>query len=233
MNFNYSYKAFLITLLLVGGLYLILYFTVLPRGEAVVNEEEFEIEYAKEDPVEDKKTASVSSEKTKIETHKVFNEAEDFIKNIENNRVKNSDDLDKKLSEIDNAIGDSKNNRTLPIKKEKLTSEKNENNPASEKVLETSNNKNTTNSYRLLNRKVTYFPNPIYTCEGYGKVVLHIKVNALGKVTVAELIENSSTTTNACLIESAINYAKKARFTKDKNKPLQMGSITYVFPGQK
>ncbi|MFK5982134.1 MAG: energy transducer TonB, partial [Flavobacteriaceae bacterium] len=60
----------------------------------------------------------------------------------------------------------------------------------------------------------------------------HIEVDALGKVILASLNTNSSTTTNVCLIENAIHYANKARFTKDENKPSQMGSITYIFPGQ-
>ena len=76
------------------------------------------------------------------------------------------------------------------------------------------------------------FPNPVYICESFGKVVLQIEVNPNGYVIMTSVNKNTSTTTNLCLIESAIDYAKKARFTKDKNKPSQMGSITYVFPGQ-
>ena len=94
------------------------------------------------------------------------------------------------------------------------------------------NNSKSTNSYRLINRKVIVFPNPVYTCDSFGKVVLHIEVNANGYVLMTSVNKNASTTTNLCLIEIAIDYAKKARFTKDKNKPSQMGSITYIFPGQ-
>lgn len=231
MKFNYSYKAFLITALLVGNLYLILYFTNLPKGENVVVEDEYDIEYIQEDPL-DEKIASISSEKIKIETHSVNNEAEDFIKELENDRQENPETLEDKLSEMNNAISDSENNHD-PYESTKKESSKTENKTSpSEEIIKHSNNKNTTNSYRLINRKATYFPNPVYTCEGFGKVVLHIEVNNLGLVTQATLNTNSSTTTNACLIENAVYYAKKARFTKDENKPLQMGSITYIFPGQ-
>ena len=47
-----------------------------------------------------------------------------------------------------------------------------------------------------------------------------------------QLDMRSNSTNNECLIESAINYAKKARFNTDASKPVQMGSITYIFPGQ-
>lgn len=230
MNFSYSYKAFVITLLLVGNLYLILYFTQLPSSTDVI-EDEYDIEYIQEELLEEK-IASLSSEKIKIETHIVNNEAENFIKELENERQENPESLQEKLSEMNNAISDSENkyNAYETINKEKLESD---NKPSfSEEVTKHSNNKNTTNSYRLVNRKATYFPNPVYTCDAYGKVVLHIEVNGFGKVTLATINTNSSTTNNACLLESAIEYAKKARFTKSKNKPLQMGSITYVFPGQ-
>ncbi|MCF6306749.1 MAG: hypothetical protein L3J09_02215 [Flavobacteriaceae bacterium] len=231
MNFNYSYKAFVITLLLVGNLYLILYFTQLPSSTDVI-EDEYEIEYIQEALLEEK-LASLSSEKIKIETHIVNNKAENFIKELENERQENPETLEEKLSEINNAISDSENNHDAyeTTNKEKL--KKIDNKPSfSEEVTKHSNNKNTTNSYRLINRKATYFPNPVYTCDAYGKVVLHIEVNAFGKVILATINANSSTTNNACLLESAIDYAKKARFTKSENKPSQMGSITYVFPGQ-
>jgi len=230
MNFSYSYKAFVITLLLVGNLYLILYFTRLPSSK-IITENEYEIEYIQEEFLEEK-LASITTEKIKIETHTINNEAENFIKELENERQENSETFEDKLSEIDNTISDSENKHD-PYESAKKESLKTVNKIShSEEIVKHSNNKKTTNSYRLINRKATYFPNPVYTCEGFGKIVLHIEVNSSGKVTLAKINANSSTTNNACLLESALNYAKKARFTKDKNKPLQMGSITYVFPGQ-
>jgi len=228
MNFSYSYKAFAITLLLVGNLYLILYFTQLPSS-VEQNEKEYEIEYLEDELMEDKSPLT-SSEKIKIETHTVTNEAEDFIKELENERQENPETIEDKLSEIDNAISESENSHN-PYESTKKNNVKTKQFP-SEEILNHSNNKNTTNSYRLINRKTTYFPNPVYTCEGYGKVNLFIEVNANGIVTKTTFNENNSTTNNVCLIDNAIKYAKKARFTKDKNRPSQNGSITYIFPGQ-
>ncbi len=233
MKFNYSYKAFTITTLLVGNLYLFLYFMKLPKTNSVP-EEEYEVELALEELFPEENLATISTENIKIETHQIHNEASDFIEEIENERTNNPESLDEKLSEIDQAIEGSSNTREPILQEEKVELEKKENpdnSNTTENTLENTS-KSSTNSYRLVNRKATYFPNPVYTCEGFGKVVLYIEVGANGLVNSVTFNAKSSTTSNACLVENAIKYAKKARFTKDKNKPSQMGSITYVFPGQ-
>jgi len=238
MNFNYSYKAFLIATLLVGNLILLMYSVKLSEAEEVqeVQEEEYELEFAKEDLFPEEDLATLSSENVKVETHKAFNEAEKFISEIEKENEELSENTQDKLDEMNAAIEGintkpisyKNSNKTIPDKKE--AKETSSNNKSGD---EESNNPNSTNSYRLVNRKALYFPNPVYVCDGFGKVVLHIEVNNLGKVIQVTLNKNSTITTNECLIESAIHYAKKARFTSAVNKPLQMGSITYIFPGQR
>ena len=226
MNFNYSYKAFVITILILGNLYLLFYFIKLPSN-SIILEEEYEIEYALEEVITEEELASVSEEEIKIETHKVFNEDQKFIEELETDRKENNESAEDKLSEINEVILDSKSER-----KDDLATEKKYKSNLPEAILATTNNSKSTNSYRLVNRKVIEFPNPVYVCDSFGKVVLHIEVNANGYVIMTSVNKNASTTTNLCLIESAIDYAKKARFTKDKNKPSQVGSITYIFPGQ-
>ena len=226
MSFNYSYKAFIITILILGNLYLLFYFIKLPSN-SIILEEEYEIEYALEEVITEEELASVSEEEIKIETHKVFNEDQKFIEELETDRKENNESAEDKLSEINEVISDSKSER-----KDDLAIEKKYKFNLPEAILATTNNSKSTNSYRLVNRKVIEFPNPVYVCDSFGKVVLHIEVNANGYVIMTSVNKNASTTTNLCLIESAIDYAKKARFTKDKNKPSQVGSITYIFPGQ-
>jgi hypothetical protein len=226
MNFNYSYKAFVITILILGNLYLLFYFIKLPSN-SIILEEEYEIEYALEEVITEEELASVSEEEIKIETHKVFNEDQKFIEELETDRKENNESAEDKLSEINEVISDSKSER-----KDDLAIEKKYKFNLPEAILATTNNSKSTNSYRLVNRKVIEFPNPVYVCDSFGKVVLHIEVNANGYVIMTSVNKNASTTSNLCLIESAIDYAKKARFTKNKNKPSQMGSITYIFPGQ-
>ena len=226
MSFNYSYKAFVITILILGNLYLLFYFIKLPSN-SIILEEEYEIEYALEEVITEEELASVSEEEIKIETHKVFNEDQKFIEQLETDRKENNESAEDKLSEINEVISDSKSER-----KDDLAIEKKYKFNLPEAILATTNNSKSTNSYRLVNRKVIEFPNPVYVCDSFGKVVLLIEVNANGYVSMTSVNKNASTTSNLCLIESAIDYAKKARFTKNKNKPSQMGSITYIFPGQ-
>lgn len=91
----------------------------------------------------------------------------------------------------------------------------------------------TTISYSLKGRHETIkIPNPVYTCESFGKVVVNIEVDAQGTVTDASFNQKSSTTSNKCLVDNAIFYALKARFNADAAKPKQLGSITYQFQGE-
>ena len=93
-------------------------------------------------------------------------------------------------------------------------------------------NRRTTISYSLKDRKALMLPNPVYTCEGSGKIVISIEVNALGQLTKATYNKGLSTTTNGCLIDSALEYANQARFTTLAGEDGQLGTITYNFPGQ-
>ena len=83
-------------------------------------------------------------------------------------------------------------------------------------------------SYSLIERNAYSLPPPIYTCIEGGKVVINIKVDGNGYVTEADFNDKSSGTNNYCLIENAITYALKARFSPD-SKNSQIGTITYLF----
>lgn len=87
--------------------------------------------------------------------------------------------------------------------------------------------------YDLAGRNHAYLPIPIYKCEGSGKVVLSIQVNQKGIVEEAVIIDNQSTTSDDCLLETAVNTARISRFNADINSPkLQTGTITYEFVAQ-
>ena len=87
---------------------------------------------------------------------------------------------------------------------------------------------NTSVSYSLVNRNNIHLPTPIYTCIEGGKIVINIKVDALGYVLNAVVNKKSSNSLNRCLVENAISYALKARFDTSE-KTLQKGKITYLF----
>jgi len=83
-------------------------------------------------------------------------------------------------------------------------------------------------SYSLIDRDNYLLPPPIYTCIEGGKVVINIEVDASGNVIDANFNEKSSNTSNGCLVENAIIYAKKAQFSS-ASRASQKGTITYLF----
>ena len=83
-------------------------------------------------------------------------------------------------------------------------------------------------SYSLVERNAYSLPPPIYTCIEGGKVVINIKVDGSGYVIAADFNNQSSSTSNGCLVDNAIRYALKARFSPD-SKSSQIGTITYLF----
>lgn len=173
-------------------------------------------------------------ELTEIETHRAYNEAEKYISQTETFNRENSEDIEEKLREIDEAISRTANgNQSFSESKKQLeTVSKSDNSSENKNSSEKGANKRTTISYVLKDRMHLYLPNPVYTCEGSGKVVINMEVDALGNVRKTTYNKNASTTTNQCLIDAAISYASQAKFTSDASRQKQLGSITFNFPGQ-
>jgi hypothetical protein len=86
-------------------------------------------------------------------------------------------------------------------------------------------------SFSLVDRNNYHLPPPIYTCIEGGKVVINIKVDVNGNVVEAYFNSKSSGTSNGCLVDNAITYARKAKFNSS-NKASQKGTITYLFQGK-
>jgi TonB family protein len=68
-------------------------------------------------------------------------------------------------------------------------------------------------------------------CENGGIIIITITVNNLGKVTEAS-VNGSSTSSNECLIDHALEYARNARFSEDPSKDSQIGTISFNFIGK-
>ncbi|MCW5518424.1 hypothetical protein J1N09_01140 [Aureitalea sp. L0-47] len=231
MKFDYSYRAFIITCLLFANLFLILYSAKLGDGFPV-DESSYDIEYNDEFPLPEDELAKLNSEELNIETNRAYNEAEKFISELE----ASENTIDEKIAELDAAISD-----TEFTSKEEIKAAKEKLKEAREKALRRkrateqtggSGNRNTTISYELEDRRSLIIPNPVYTCDVGGVIVINIQVNALGKVTKTGFNKKASSTQNGCLIESAETYAKQARFTTAPKMSNQKGTITYNFPGQ-
>lgn len=240
MNFNYSYKAFLITSLLTGILVLFLYSVKLSNVPLVNSEETYDIEMTVEDLLpEDLDIAALSPEKVKIETNKAYNEAEKYISSVENENEEITETTEGKLQEMEDALNKSQNgvdNKEISeVAKPSKTTKKEFSNSERKKDAEAvvaGGNRNTTISYQLVDRTAFELPNPVYTCYGSGKVVINIEVNNLGKVIKTYYNKLASTTANGCLIDAATQYASQAIFNTDASRTKQLGSITFNFPGQ-
>ncbi len=228
MNFNYSYRAFLISSLLVGNI--ILFFNIIKISRyQEVEEELVGVEYLPEEILlEEEELAIATPQDAKVETHRAFNEAEKFIKEAETEREDISEEMETKLAEMKEAIDNGSDPFEIPELSEDALSELD-----TKKKTKRGANRNSTNSYSLKGRDAMFLPNPVYTCEGFGKVVISIEVSATGKVVKANFNKKLSSTTNQCLIDQALEYAKISRFSTDASQLEQLGTITYNFPGQR
>lgn len=232
MNFNYSYRAFLIATLLVGNLILLLVSVKLQKRGGVLEEEEtLPVEYAELIP-EEEELAMSEQEEIDIQTHSAYNEAEQFIREIEESRNAEFDETTEPSESQNNFessdIDFSKAKQALENVKETLEES------AAKKEKRTSDgvNRKTTISYNLKDRTAMELPNPVYTCDKGGKIVITVEVDALGRIVKATYNPTLSTTTNGCLIDAAMEYANASRFNTKAAKPRQLGTISYSFPGQ-
>ena len=62
---------------------------------------------------------------------------------------------------------------------------------------------------------------------------MSIQVNQKGIVEKVQVLENESTTSDPCLVETAVTTAGISRFNSDINSPkLQNGTLSYHFVAQ-
>ncbi|RLD29037.1 MAG: hypothetical protein DRI75_04705 [Bacteroidetes bacterium] len=179
-------------------------------------------------------------------------ELEELLKSFDNlttneafNETKKYEELEdtefeKRLEEIRN-----RNNVTETKAKPKETEQKStpDENPAfneindiinkrSEKNRKDIANKNSSISYSLVDREHIFLPTPVYLCEFGGIIVINITVDSNGLV-VDAYVNSSSASSNGCLIDSALEYAKASTFNSDNNNPSQLGTITFIFKGKR
>ena len=90
-----------------------------------------------------------------------------------------------------------------------------------------------TAKYFCKNRNMILQKIPSYLCNQTGKVRLNIKVNPKGEVTDCRVDNSETNTSNNCLIENAINYAKNWKFNQDfSSTQRQEGWIEFIYLSQ-
>lgn len=202
-------------------------------------QDSYDLVIAPEDLLEETDMASLVNKEVKIETNKAYNESEKFISSVENENRELTETTEGKMQEMQEAmenssaadVGNTPENKKANQSKEKSFSNSDSN--KEQKAVVTGGNRNTTISYRLVDRKDVNLPNPVYTCYGSGRVVINIEVDNNGLVKKGTFNKSASTTSNQCLIDAAIEYALMARFTGDETRKRQLGTISFNFPGQR
>jgi hypothetical protein len=210
---------------------------------------EFNVEFA---PVEETETKEKLLELPATTVERVL-KGDDEMLNIARNlankseeKINPADYIDRVKEEliksgklgIDNYIDEQKRlnemNAEEKLSVEKDTVKKNKiEKPAESQEMAASYKGPTRIYYDMAGRNHLYLPIPIYKCQGSGKVVLSIEVNQKGEVEKALIIANESTTSDLCLLETAVNTALISRFNSDINSPkIQTGTLTYQFVAQ-
>jgi len=230
MKLSNSIKALIIATLITGNLALALWGSKISK-RVEPTEQSYDIEYDT-DLLEEALAQSESQSdeaSTPVKTHRVYNETAKDLSKLDSESSKDAQSFNDRLSALDAALEE---NKELSFADDAIQAEKDKTpDDTPEKQIAQNDTENSTNSFRLVDRDALFFPNPIYTCEAPGKVVVNITVNSKGIVANATVNETSSTTSNGCLWDMAIEYAYQARFSKS-TRASQLGTITYRFPGQ-
>lgn len=156
------------------------------------------------------------------------NDFENTTKELEQEAFNKEDDVVTSESSYNTSSGYSVNQEELnKFRKAKDILEKR--NPEKKEDKDKANARSTL-TYSLKGRNLLDYDTPRYLCENGGKIVVSITVNGDGRVTDA-YINSSSTSTDECLIDAALQYSKEAQFDSSAT-PSQLGSITFLFKGK-
>lgn len=240
MNLDRKQLSFLITFFSMSIVVLCLYNIQLGKEEKM---DEYVVEMMLEEDIEElekqKEELEEQQERDPVKSHMAFNETakasqgnpedfktlEELMEEREDAAENNDDPTDLSDGEYAERVKELRKKRQQA---KQLLGEK------EAKKQEFTNNlakRRTSVSFSLIDRNGYRLPPPIYTCIEGGKVVVNIEVDGTGTVVDADFNSSSSDTSNGCLVENAIAYAYKARFSSHA-RASQKGTITYMFQGK-
>ena len=236
MDFFDRHKALIITSLLFSILMLGLYNFKLSSNNDEVSEMlvqldqlkvEQQVEKAPEEPEQQQQT-----QQRNVQTHRAYNQDKetreaDFNKKLNDIFEKNSAEQEQSENEdTEGSEGDYAVNRKNSEEKKQASEGDDSSEEASQKSAAYDYS---SISFSLKGRSAVKIPNPVYTCDTAGKVVVNITVDSNGYVIDTSINSGSSTTTNECLTDRALEYSAGARFSKLAGRNSQPGTITYYF----
>lgn len=237
MGFFDRHKALIITSLLFSILILAMYNIRVSNSNKKVRETLIELndlrqEAQKQEEQQPKEQPKPAAKQPKLQTHQAFNEnraeSETNVKTrLDEIFEKNSAKQEASEEESSNPAKGAYDLSKTPAKKPKKASTGN--NSSEEISTKEGSYRNSSISFSLVGRRAIFIPNPVYTCDTAGKIVVNIEVNAEGAVTSTSVNKSSSTSTNECLIDQALEYAAGATFSPASGRDAQPGTITYNF----
>jgi len=243
LKFIEQYKAGIITFLISGIVVLGMFSFQLKQNSKLITENFYEIEPEPEITKEDQELFDALDGKS---TNKAFNEDQEYKEMMRNFKTMSANDFERTTKALEEARSSDITEETS-ISKSYASSNAyaiNSEETESYKKLQEELNKRLENkkladehakskstlTYSLTGRIMQDYDIPRYLCETGGKIVVNITVNEKGIVTDAS-INGSSNSSNQCLINRALEYAKEALFdTSSKTK--QIGTITFMFKGK-
>ncbi|GHA44822.1 hypothetical protein GCM10007103_27460 [Salinimicrobium marinum] len=241
MGFFDRHKALIITVLLCSLLLLVMYNIKLSNARDELEEMIIDLDHLKvEEPVAEEKEEAENEEQpqqpqqTSTQTHQAFNQNQQQRESSFQSRLneifeKNS--AEQTASEEENSPTFEGEFRVNKNRSEERRERSDGNNTSEETSAKTGNVRNSSIAFSLVGRSASLIPNPIYTCDTSGKIVVNIVVNEDGNVTDTSINKSSSTSNNECLVDNALEYAAGAVFSKLGGRNAQKGTITYYFQG--
>lgn len=236
MDFFDRHKALIITSLLFAILMLALYNLNLSTRNKKVSEMLIDLNQyklaEKEEKEPEKPQEQPRENQRKIQTNQAFNEDKetreaDFKNQLDKIFEKNS--AEQEEAENENTEG-SEGNYAVNKKNSEEKKDRSDGDNSSELASQKSAAYDYSSiSFSLKGRRAVKIPNPVYTCDTAGKIVVNITVDANGYVIDTSINKGSSTSSNECLTGQALEYAAGARFSKLSGRNSQPGTITYHF----
>lgn len=239
-----KHKAGIITFLITGIVVFGMFSFHIKKQSDLIAESYYEVEPIT--PEELKQLEELEAlEKAMKTTDQASNENEEFKEMMKNFKSMNANDFENTNKELekeafkeenDVVTGESSYNTSsgYSVNQEELEKYRKAKDVlamrSSDKKEDKKSNTVSTLTYSLKDRTLLDYDTPRYLCEYSGKIVINITVNGQGRVMEAYL-NNSSTSTNECLIDAALDYAKIVQFDTSAT-PSQLGSITFHFKGK-
>lgn len=235
MDFFDRHKALIITTLLFSVLMLGLYNFKLSSNNDEVSEMLVQLDQLKleeQEKREPETTPEKQPQSRNLQTHQAYNQDRetreaDFKDRLNEIFEKNSANQQQAENQ---ETGNSQGNYSVDRKNADRKKAGSEGNDNSQEISQKSAAYDYSSiSFSLKGRNAIKIPNPVYTCDKAGKIVVNIVVDSRGYVIQNSINKGSSNTSNECLEEQALQYSAGARFTKLAGQDSQPGTITYYF----